>query len=178
MFRFKLFYLLIAVSTICFVYNIQSKDNNIIPINISEMGTETKSPVSFQTYHLIEKYSHEYDVPKHIAYNILYMETAYQGPFHWEYNPYLTSSAGAVGAMQIKPSTASWVMGKTINKEELRTNLDLNISIGMKLLNKLYLTHKDWLTVCSYYNTGYKEINDYALFCVNNKEYSKNWKNY
>ena len=31
---------------------------------------------------------------------------------------------------------------------------------------------------CGYYNTGYPKINNYALFCVSNKNYTKNWESY
>ena len=32
-----------------------------------------------------------------------------------------------------------------------------------------------WKLVCGYYNTGRPIVNGYASFCVNNKNYQKNW---
>jgi soluble lytic murein transglycosylase-like protein len=129
-------------------------------------------------YYLIEKYSNEYDIPKHIAYNVAFLETRYQGPFDWNYNPFQSSSAGAVGPMQVMVRTAEYVNKTDITRNTLKTNLDLNISTSMKLLNKLYNQYENWAITCGYYNTGYPKVNDYATFCVNNKDYTKNWESY
>ena len=57
--------------------------------------------VSFQMYESIEKWSDSFNIPKHIAYNVAYKETKYKGPFDFNYEHKLESSAGAVGPMQI-----------------------------------------------------------------------------
>lgn len=145
---------------------------------LEQASLKPNSPVSLQMYYLIEKYSDEYKIPKHIAYNVAFLETSYKGPFDWTYNPYLISSAGAVGPMQVMVKTAEYVNKKNITKLNLKNNLELNISTSMKLLNKLYNQYEDWGITCGYYNTGYPKINDYALFCVSNKNYTKNWESY
>ena len=63
-------------------------------------------PTCIQMYYYIEKYSKQYNIPRKYAYGIAYRETGYRGPFHWRYNHKLTSSAGALGPIQIMPSTA------------------------------------------------------------------------
>ena len=78
-------------------------------IERGRMGGVPTSPTSLKMYELIEKYSEEYKVPKHIAYNVAFLETRYQGPFHWNYIPSKTSPVGAVGPMQIMPSTAKFI---------------------------------------------------------------------
>jgi hypothetical protein len=45
----------------------------------------------------------------------------------------------------------------------------------MRLLRNLHKRYGDWEVACGYYNTGYPKINDYARFCVSNKEYTKHW---
>jgi soluble lytic murein transglycosylase-like protein len=133
---------------------------------------------SLKMYESIEKYSNKYNVPKHIAYNVAYLETRYRGPFDFNYNGSLTSSAGAKGPMQILPSTANYITGKPIKQSELLDDVDLNIEISMKLLKKLHWMYNDWSLVCGYYNTGYPKVNDYALYCVTNKDYTKKWISY
>lgn len=145
---------------------------------LHQASLKQNSPVSLQMYYLIEKYSNEYGIPKHIAYNVAFLETRYQGPFDWNYNPFQSSSAGAVGPMQVMVRTAEYVNKTDITRNTLKTNLDLNISTSMKLLNKLYNQYENWAITCGYYNTGYPKVNDYATFCVNNKDYTKNWESY
>ena len=45
----------------------------------------------------------------------------------------------------------------------------------MKVLRYLYNQYGDWAIACGYYNTGQPIVNDYAQFCVSNKNYNKNW---
>ena len=171
----KFVYALICVLIIICTWSVLSKKEDKFTINLEKASSDKSSPVSLKTYYLIEKYSKKYKVPKHIAYNIAYLETTYRGPFDWKYNPFLTSSAGAVGAMQIMVGTAKDIHKKTITKSKLKNDLELNISTSMKLLNILYSQYNDWGIVCGYYNTGYPKMNDYARFCVSNKDYTKNW---
>jgi soluble lytic murein transglycosylase-like protein len=144
-------------------------------IYINGTGSENSLPVSLKMYEIIEELSTKYKIPKHIAYNVAYMETKYEGPFDWTYNPYLTSNAGAEGPMQIMPSTANGIHKSNIDRKTLRTDLRLNIETSMKLLRRLYDKYGDWSLVCGYYNTGHPIINNYASFCSNNKDYRKNW---
>jgi soluble lytic murein transglycosylase-like protein len=136
------------------------------------------APKCLKLYYLIEKYSDEYNVPKYVAYNVAYLETGYRGPFNWTYNPHQTSSVGALGPMQIMPSTADWIIKKKVPKSTLMNDLELNVSISMKLLNKLHKQYKDWAVVCGFYNTGYPIVNDYGAYCAKNKDYSSKWVSY
>lgn len=132
-------------------------------------------PSSISMYDNLEKYSDEYDIPKHIAYNIAYLETRYQGPFDWNYKPNRTSSAGAVGPMQVMPKTANGIHKKSIPVKTLKNDIEFNVETSMILLNQLHKRYKDWGVVCGYYNTGYPLINDYAQFCISHTNYKKNW---
>ncbi len=136
---------------------------------------EVENPIPLEMYENLEKYSNEYDIPKHVFYNIAYLETRYRGPFDWNYNPYLVSSAGALGPMQIMPSTADLICKENTSNKKLKTDIELNISISAKLLRKLYDKYGDWEIVCGCYNTGKPIINEYAHFCATNKNYQKNW---
>lgn len=150
------------------------KSQNIVILNDGSVGL-INPPNSLEMYELLEEYSKKYEIPKFIIYNIAYLETRYQGPFHWNYKPHQTSFAGAVGPMQIMPATANMIKQKKISVKKLKNNIELNIEISTKLLNKLYKKYGDWKIVCGCYNTGRPIVNDYARFCVENKDYRKNW---
>lgn len=130
---------------------------------------------SIQMYNCLEKYSEEYDIPKHIFYNIAYLETTYQGPFDWDYNHKRTSSVGAVGPMQLMPIVAVDIYDKSIPQSKMKNDIELNIKTSAKFLSKLYKRFGDWGKVCGYYNTGKPIINDYARYAINNTDYKSKW---
>jgi soluble lytic murein transglycosylase-like protein len=175
---FKYFYFLFAVVVVIGTFNLLNVVKEDNGYNLEDNKGHVTSPYSLQVYNSIEKYSKQYNVPKYIAYNIAYLETTYQGPFDWRYHGKLTSYVGAKGPMQIMPKTANWITGKNITQKELLHNIDLNVKISMELLHKLRKQYNDWGLICGYYNTGYPRVNDYARFCVNNKDYQKNWIGY
>ena len=174
----KYFYLILVLCLIGAGMSLFSMVKPEPEFKLEEMGGKPNSPYSLQMYTSIEKYSKMYKVPKYIAYNVAYKETRYKGPFDWDYHGKLISSAGAKGPMQLLPSTANYISGKKISQKELLHNIDLNVEISMKLLNKLHKLYSDWGVICGYYNTGLPIVNDYARFCVNNKDYKKFWVEY
>jgi soluble lytic murein transglycosylase-like protein len=138
-----------------------SKSINLIDLGAVPVNENT--PPCIQLYYYIDKYAEEYNIPKAYAYGVAHVETGYRGPFHWSYNPAQTSSVGAVGPMQIMPTTAKMMWPKwEIDKEELRTNIEFNAKTSMKLLRYLYDRYGDWKTVFGCYNTGRPCVNEYA----------------
>jgi soluble lytic murein transglycosylase-like protein len=145
-------------------------------IELSKLGNSNlSSPTPLKMYELIEYYSDIYEIPKYIAFNVAYLETKYKGPFDWKYKPSQTSPVGAVGPMQIMSSTANGVHNQKISKNNLKNDIELNIRTSMMLLHQLHNRYGNWGLVCGYYNTGRPIINGYASFCINNKNYQKNW---
>jgi soluble lytic murein transglycosylase-like protein len=124
----------------------------------------------------MEKYSEEYQIPKHIFYNVAYLESRYKGPYDSNYKHNLSSKAGALGPMQIMPSTAKFIYGKIVPKNKLKNDFEFNVELSAKLLNYLYQKYNDWSLVCGCYNTGRPIINKYAKFCVNKLNYQENWE--
>jgi soluble lytic murein transglycosylase-like protein len=131
--------------------------------------------ISLQMYESIEHWSDSFEIPKHIAYNVAYLETRYQGPFHFDYNPYQKSHAGAVGPMQVITRWAHPYVKRKLSEKELKTNIDLNIKISMQMLKKWYSIHKDWTLACGAYNSGRPIRNDYAIYATTNKNYKNKW---
>ena len=132
--------------------------------------------ISLQMYESIEHWSDSFNIPKYIAYNVAYLETRYQGPFHFDYNPYQKSSAGAVGPMQIITRWAKPYVRKRLTEKELKTNIDLNVKISMQMLRKWYSIHHDWTLACGAYNSGSPIRNDYAVYATTNKDYKNKWE--
>ncbi len=129
---------------------------------------------SVQTFMSIEKYSEQYNIPKHILHNIAFRETTYQGPFDWEYKFNRESSYGAVGPMQVTLIAAKDVYGHSVNKTKLRNNIEFNIKTSAAYLNKLHRRFGDWEKVVSYYSAYPKEA-DYVVYVLNHKNYKSKW---
>ena len=131
---------------------------------------------SLQMYESIEHWSDSFGIPKHIAYNVAYLETRYQGPFDFDYDHKQTSLAGAVGPMQIITRWAQPYVEKRVTAKELRNNIDLNVMISMKMLHKWYSIHHDWTLACGAYNSGQPIRNAYAIYATTNKDYKEKWE--
>jgi soluble lytic murein transglycosylase-like protein len=114
-------------------------------------------------YFNIEKFAEKYNIPKRYAYGIAYAETRYEGPFHWKYRPAQTSHAGAVGPMQIMPTTADMMWPKKkVSRDRLKRDIAFNVETSMKLLRRLHDKYGDWKIVFGCYNTGRPMVNGYA----------------
>ena len=125
-------------------------------------------PPCIQLFDAIEKYAKKYNIPLQYAYNVAYCETRYHGPMHWDYDPHKTSCAGAVGPMQIIPSTAGFInKEKNVSSEKLKNNLDYNVETSMKYIRYLKDRYHSWDIVFGYYNTGRPIVNDYARNVIN-----------
>jgi soluble lytic murein transglycosylase-like protein len=170
----------LSYTTVFFVlviFLLSSKENGVLSIPMTSENDPIKThsqTVSLQMYDAIMKYSEIYDIPKRYAFGIAYAETRYEGPFHWKYNPKQTSCVGALGPMQIMPSTGrSMWKDKTFTNEYLKNDIDFNVHTSMKLLRKLHDQYGNWKLVFGCYNTGRPMINEYAENVYNHKI---NWK--
>jgi len=131
--------------------------------------------LSLQMYESIEHWSDSFEIPKYVAYNVAYLETGYKGPFHFNYNPYQKSFAGAVGPMQIITKWAHKYAGRRLTEKELKTNIDLNVRISMQMLRKWHSIHGNWMDAAGAYNSGSPIHNNYAVYVANNKDYKSKW---
>jgi len=131
-------------------------------VEVNMGSVDIDAPTPLKMFNAIEKYAAMYEIPLKYALGVAYAETRYSGPFHWKYNPQQTSCAGALGPMQIMPSTANSIWDKNIPRSQLISDIDLNVETSMKLLRKLYDRYKNWKIVFGCYNTGRPCVNDYA----------------
>jgi soluble lytic murein transglycosylase-like protein len=159
----KLKFLTLAILTVLvFLFFVRVNRNQEPTVSMLKSEVTTVDPPSIQMYFYIEKYAQEFDIPRNFAYGIAFCETRYGGPFDWNYNPYLTSPAGALGPMQVMPGTAKFINGSRPTNETLRTDIAYNVRTSMKLLRYLKDKYHDWKIVFGCYNTGRPLINGYA----------------
>lgn len=129
-----------------------------------------KTSPSIQMYYNIKKYAELYDIPEDYAFGLAYQETRYMGPLHEKYDHKQVSFAGAVGPMQVMPTTAAFINHKaTVSKKKLTEDIEYNVETSMKLLRYLYDKYGDWPTVFGAYNTGRPLVNQYAMNIINKK---------
>ena len=171
----KLLYLLTFIVLCVTVIAFNNNSPKTIYSHYYELGMKENSKPSYRMFYLIETYSDSFNVPKYVAYNVAYRETRYRGPLDTLYNPYLTSKAGAVGAMQIMPRYASYFAGFDVTKTQVMRDLELNVWLSMKILAQHYEKYKNWGLACGAYNTGKPVKNNYAKFCEKNLEFTRQW---
>lgn len=119
----------------------------------------------------------KYKIPHYIAYNMAYKETSYRGPKDESYRHNRTSSCGALGVLQIMPSTANFIKKEKIDKHKLKNDISYNIDLGLKYLSYLHKKYKRWDIALGYYNTGYPKVNSYSSFIMKNTDYKQFWIN-
>ena len=99
---------------------------------------------------LIKTYSAEYDVPEEIIFSVIKVES--------DFEPHAKSSVGAMGLMQMMPSTFEWLTGEEHLNENLPSLLlydpEVSIRYGTYYLRYLYLKFGNWDTVLAAYNGG------------------------
>jgi soluble lytic murein transglycosylase-like protein len=170
----KLLYVILLLAFCISVIAFNNK-NKTIYSHYYELGKSEGSKPSYRMFYLIETYSDSFNIPKYVAYNVAYKETRYRGPLDTLYNPYQTSKAGAVGAMQIMPRYASYFAGFDVTRNQVMKDLELNVWLSMKILAKHYKQYKSWSLACGAYNTGKPITNEYAKYCEKNLEFTKQW---
>ena len=114
----------------------------------------------------IKKYSQEYNLKTEFVASLINAESGY--------NPNAISNKGAVGLMQIMPSTAEWIannIGAEYNPEYLKKP-EYNIRLGCYYLRYLTDKFKDDVVVLCAYNAGEGVVKSW----LNDKSYSSDGK--
>ncbi len=104
---------------------------------------------------IVEKYAVEYNIPPEVIFAVIKTESGF--------DPNARSSAGALGLMQMMPSTFEWLTGEEHLNENLITlklfDPDVSIRYGTYYLsylkNKFFTTDEvDWDIIFAAYNGG------------------------
>ena len=105
-------------------------------------------PIEYKQY--VEKHSKEYGVPEYVIFAIINVESGF--------DPRAMSSVGALGLMQMMPTTFTWLS----SFEHLDENLpaddlydpEVSIRYGTYYLKYLFEKFYNWNTVFAAYNGG------------------------
>ncbi len=98
---------------------------------------------------LVERYAEQYGVPTNLVYAVIRTES--------NFDPNAVSSAGAVGLMQIMPSTFRWLSDDMFGErleDAMLYDPETNIRYGVYYLRRLYDRYDSWQTACAAYNAG------------------------
>ena len=113
---------------------------------------------------LVEEYSSLYGVPSEIVYAVIKAES--------DFDPFAVSRAGAIGLMQLMPSTFLWLTemtGESLAGSSL-TDPEINIRYGTFLLRFLYDCYDDYDLVFAAYNAGMGNVSKW----LSSNEYAEN----
>ena len=108
----------------------------------------------------ITNYAQKYDLEPSLVASVINVESGY--------DENAKSSAGAIGLMQIMPTTATYLMGEEILEEEL-FNAEFNIEIGCLYLSKMLDEFNNLETALAGYNAGPNNVKNW----LNDANYSK-----
>ncbi len=105
---------------------------------------------------LVEKYSDEYGISEELIYAVIKTES--------DFDSAAVSSKGAVGLMQIMPTTFEWIT-EDLLREDLELGMlfdpETNIKYGTYYLSRLYNRFGDWDTAIAAYNGGEGNVSDW-----------------
>lgn len=109
---------------------------------------KSEYPVKYEQH--IEKYCSEYNIPEYIVLAVIKVES--------DFEPTATSSAGALGLMQMMPSTFKWLTSSEHLAEYLSPaslyEPSVSIRYGCYYLKYLFEKFHNWDTVLAAYNGG------------------------
>lgn len=114
----------------------------------------------------IFNYSQEYNIDKELIASIINAESSFKTD--------AISKKGAIGLMQLMPSTAQWIADKLDIQynDELLYNPDYNIHLGTYYLSYLKRKFNDTTVILCAYNAGEGVVKNW----LNNTNYSKDGK--
>lgn len=117
---------------------------------VEDWITGITHPVKYSEY--VEKYSGEYAVPAEIIYAVIKCESSFEAD--------AKSAKGAIGLMQIMPSTFEDLCRRTGEEynESLLYDPAINIRYGTFYLSYLYSRYGVWENVFAAYNAGYGRV--------------------
>ena len=113
----------------------------------------------------VEKYADEYSVPKELILAVIKTESKFRSD--------AVSAKGAIGLMQIKPSTYEWLCEKnadTSDNPDLLYTPEVNITYGTYYLDMLYSEFGTWELALAAYNGGPSNVRKW----LKDPEYSQN----
>ena len=107
--------------------------------------------------HFVTAYSHEYGLNEALVYAIIKTESNFKSD--------VVSKSGAIGLMQLMPTTARWIaseLHESFEKEQLK-NPQTNIKYGCYYLNYLFKRFDNTDVVICAYNAGETVVSNWVV---------------
>ncbi|MBR6632849.1 MAG: lytic transglycosylase domain-containing protein [Clostridia bacterium] len=132
-----LFTVLLIVIAIIIIYN-----NRDIPL-----------PVEYRE--VVETTAFEEGIAEHILYAVIYTESSFDAEAE--------SSVGAMGLMQLLPSTAQWLCEREGAEydESMLTDPEFNVKYGARYLKILYDRYENWDAAHAAYHAGFTRVDSW-----------------
>lgn len=114
---------------------------------VRESYLRTKYPVCYASS--VEQYSTQYNIPPSLLYSVIRTESKFE--------PDAVSVAGAVGLVQMLPSTFRWLSDEMLGEhlpDGMLSDPETNIRYGACYLRLLYNRYQNWTTAIAAYNAG------------------------
>ena len=104
---------------------------------------------------IVERVSLEEGVAEHILYAVIFTESSFDASAR--------SSAGAVGLMQLLPSTAEWLCMREGREydEALLVDPEFSIRYGARFLKILYERYDNWDSAHAAYHAGFGRVDSW-----------------
>lgn len=136
-------------------------------MNMNEELGESIYPVKYKTQ--VEKYAEEYKLDKALVYAVIKTES--------NFIEEAESGVGAMGLMQIMPSTFEWLQSMTKGEVTMDSDslldADVNIEYGCIFLQFLLDRYSEENTAVAAYNAGFGAVDGW----LEDTSYSKDGKN-
>lgn len=125
----------------------------VVAVVIIYTNRETPLPVKYSE--IVESTATEEGIAEHILYAVIYTESSFR--------PEIVSNAGAVGLMQLLPSTAEWLCQRdgTDFDQAMLTDPEFNIKYGARYLKILYDRYENWDAAHAAYHAGFGRVDSW-----------------
>ncbi len=120
---------------------------------IIRVNHEKVYPVEYRE--IVERVSAEEGVAEHVLYAVIYVESSFDAE--------AVSKVGAVGLMQLLPSTAEWLTEREGAEytEEMLTDPEFSIRYGARFLKILYDRYENWDAAHAAYHAGFGRVDSW-----------------
>ena len=120
---------------------------------IIRVNREIVYPMEYRE--IVEKVSAEEGIAEHVLYAVIYTESSFDAE--------AVSKVGAVGLMQLLPSTAEWLTEREGAEytEEMLTDPEFSVRYGAKFLKILYDRYNNWDAAHAAYHAGFGRVDSW-----------------